>query len=460
MESLGMMIMSSVLKQAGHGCENIEIESVPDLEQAIREAEPQLLAFSTTTGLHRLYLEYADRLKKVFPKIPTIMGGPHPSFMPDVIEHPSLDMICQGEGEMALLELATALEAGKDHREIKNLWVKHNGSITRNDLRPFLKPAELDALPLPDRELMSVHKQVYLNGTSSVMTGRGCPYKCTYCFNERAQEMAEGRYVRKLSVERVIAELKDLIPRCKTRFVTFQDDVLIVNKKWFREFAPRYKEEIGLPYVCHITIDLVDKEVAELMAMSNCHWACYGLENGNEEFRNTMLNKKNSNEQVIRGARHLKEAGIRIITQNMIGFPDETPNISIDTAQLNVNALTDTVNIYYFSPYPGTWAGDYCRDKGLLVAPFEEFPVSLYDMPPLQSPHSKDFNELMQLLYLGMDYPFMIPVLRFVYTKMNPDSILRKYAVKLLFALHNNIRKWPYFNKWPSTIPQGIENLG
>ncbi len=459
LESLGMMILSAVLKQEGHQCENIEIESVPDLEESIRARDPQLLAFSSTTGLHTIYVDLAVKLKKVFPKIPFIMGGPHPSFMPDVIHHPGLDIICQGEGEIALLELANAMEAGKDYRHIKNLWVKMNGEVTKNDLRPFLNSKELDALPFPDRDLMAVHAQVYKNGTNSFMSGRGCPYKCSYCFNDRAQAMADGRYTRKLSIDRVLAEIKDTISHCGTRFVSFQDDVLIMNKRWFKEFAPRYKEEIGLPYVCHITIDLVDEEIARLLAESNCSYACYGLENGNEDFRHKMLNKHNSNEEVITGSKHLKNYGVKIITQNMIGFPEETPAITLDTARLNVDAQTDIVNFYFFTPYPGTWAGDYCKDKGLLSAAFEEFPVSLYDMPPLDSPHAEDFKELSQLVYLAMDYPFLLPFMRFVYTRMKRGSWSREKATQVLFALHRNIRNWPYFKSWKSTIPRGIETL-
>ncbi|MBW7937908.1 MAG: B12-binding domain-containing radical SAM protein [Candidatus Omnitrophica bacterium] len=459
MEKLGIMILSSLLKQEGHQCENIEPEAVPDLIEVVRQRDPQLIAFSSTTGLHTVYLELARNLKKAFPHIPTIMGGPHPTFMPHVIEHPAMDIICLGEGEMALLELANAMEAGRDYRDIRNLWVKQNGDITRNDLRPFLSGAELDALPFPDRELMAVHADVYKNGTNSVMSGRGCPYKCSYCFNERAQEMAGGRYTRKMSIDRVIAEIQDMIQRCGTRMVAFQDDVLIMNKRWFKEFAPRYRDEVGLPYVCHITIDLVDEEIAEALAISNCKYACYGLENGNEEFRHKMLNKKNSNEEVITGSHFLKQYGVKIITQNMIGFPEETPEITLDTARLNVEAMTDIANFYFFTPYPGTWAGDYCRDAGLLSAPFEDFPVSLHDMPPLDSPYASDFKELSQLIYLGMDYPSLLPLMRYVYTRLDRNSIVRKLAVKAFFALNKNIRSWPYFKNRPSTIPRGIENL-
>lgn len=454
-----MMTLSALLKREGHQCENVEIESSPDLIETIRTHDPQLLAFSSTTGLHTIYVDLAVKLKQVFPGIPIIMGGPHPTFMPDVIHHPGLDIICQGEGEQALLELVGALEAGKDYRHIRNLWVKMNGEITRNELRPFLTSEELDALPFPDREMMTAHAQVYKNGTNSVMSGRGCPNRCSYCFNERAREMADGRYTRKFSVDRVLAEIKDMAARCNTRFVSFQDDVFIMNKKWFREFAPRYRDEIGLPYVCHITIDLVDDETARLLAESHCTYACYGLENGNEEFRHAMLHKRNSNADVIAGSRHLKNHGVKIITQNMIGFPEETPSITLDTAQLNVDAQTDIVNFYFFTPYPGTWAGDYCKDKGLLSAAFEEFPVSLYDMPPLASPYVEDFKELSQLVYLGMDYPFLLPFMRFVYTRLERGSWTREKATQVFFALHKHMRHWPYFINWKSTIPRGIETL-
>ncbi|MCG3196514.1 MAG: B12-binding domain-containing radical SAM protein [Candidatus Omnitrophica bacterium] len=460
-EPLGQMYLSAVLKKAGHEVVNLELEAIEDLETTIKKEAPGLIAYSATTGLHRVYLDATQAIKRFAPDIPTILGGPHPSFLPEVLETSELDIICKGEGEMAMLELADALQAGKDYSKILNLHVKkRNGEIVKNESRPYLTKEEMDALPFPDRDMMRSHPQIWRNGLNAVMTGRGCPYKCSYCFNETAQSAQSGRFVRKHGVERAIAEIKDFVAYCGTKSIIFEDDILVMNKRWFREFAPAYKKEVGLPYICHSIVDIIDEEVAELLAESGCSAVAFGLENGNEKFRAAMLHKFTTNEQIIRASRALKANGIEVISQNILGFPEETPDITLETAALNVAAGVDTANFYFFTPYPGTWAGDYAKQKGYLNLSYESFPVNFHEQPPVESPHKEDFQELVHLVYLGMDYPALLPFMNFVYTRMRRENPLRRIAVKGLFFLSGNIRKWPYFRNRPTILPQGLQNIG
>ena len=135
-EPLGALYVAGCLMQAGHECRFVGTRG-NDVTDEVRRFRPDVVAFGATTGLHRYYLGLAARIKEVLPSCLTLMGGPHPTYFPEVIKTRGLDIICRGEGEDATVELADALAAGKDHRFIPDLWVKESGHIYRNPARPL-----------------------------------------------------------------------------------------------------------------------------------------------------------------------------------------------------------------------------------------------------------------------------------------------------------------------------------
>ena len=166
-----------------------------------------------------------------------------------MIEETSVDAVCIGEGENAMLELVENLTAGESITEIENLWVKKDGQITRNPIRPLIQ--DLDQVPLPDHELFRrvIPDRIWY---ACVLTGRGCPYHCTYCFNHAYRELykGKGKYIRRRSVDNVLEELRELKKHKCYRFVKFADDIFTLQHDWLEEFCPRYQEEIGLPFSC------------------------------------------------------------------------------------------------------------------------------------------------------------------------------------------------------------------
>ncbi|HYT75805.1 MAG TPA: cobalamin B12-binding domain-containing protein [Vicinamibacterales bacterium] len=149
-ESIGIANLSGILKAHGHETDLLLVSHTPDPLGAIRASDPHLIAFSALTGVHHSLERLAVRIKQQL-NIPIIVGGPHPTYSPDMIERPGIDIICRGEGELALLELAEAMQHDRDVTGIRNLHVKtRDGKIHKNELRP---PVPLDDLPPPDREL-------------------------------------------------------------------------------------------------------------------------------------------------------------------------------------------------------------------------------------------------------------------------------------------------------------------
>ena len=176
-----------------------------------------------------------------------------------------------------------------------------DGRIFPNAPRPLLDEVGLDALPFADRKLLyDAHPASAHTRIRPIITGRGCPYNCSFCFNKAYADLYPGsKRTRQRSVGNVLQEIKEVRARYGLSFITFMDDTFIVNRAWLRKFTARYAVEIGLPWWCQVRANLVDEEVVCLLQEGGCVSVSYGLEAGNERLRNEILNRHMSREQIL-----------------------------------------------------------------------------------------------------------------------------------------------------------------
>ena len=155
--------------------------------------------------------------------------------------------ICIGEGEFPILDLVTALENKSDYLNIANFWFRSGAEIVKNPVRPLIN--NLDDLPFPDRELFDYQQIVndnYDDG-AEFMVGRGCPFLCSFCINKSLQDLYRGKgpFVRYRTVDHVVAEIRQVVATYSNiAKITFQDDILALNKKWLAEFSEKYALEM------------------------------------------------------------------------------------------------------------------------------------------------------------------------------------------------------------------------
>jgi len=172
-EPQGLMVLSSALKAAGHETK-LAVTSHHDPVHIAKEFQPGIVGYSVITGSHRTYFDINRRIKAALPVF-SVFGGPHPTFFPEMIEEEGVDGICIGEGEAALVDLADSLDAGAIDPSIPNWHFKLNGDIVRNPIRPCL--ADLDALPLPDRDLIyAVDPTTRNSPIKHFIAGRAAPF--------------------------------------------------------------------------------------------------------------------------------------------------------------------------------------------------------------------------------------------------------------------------------------------
>ncbi|MDP2941072.1 MAG: radical SAM protein [Candidatus Omnitrophota bacterium] len=385
-ESLGIELLSSVLKREGFSTSLVfsaglfddkQYLDIPFLRKAfnhprqlveavIRE-KPDLVCFSVVTDMYEWAGQVAGEIKKSL-AVPIIFGGIHASSIPEeVIKKEFVDMVCLGEGEAALLELVRSMEKKEKRSDIKNIWFKAGGRIIRNTVRPLLE--NLDALPFPDKELFSEAINLK-NGRYMIMTGRGCPYSCTYCYNDVYRKLysRETNLLRQRSVTNVIAELRLMKEKYAIRSVEFMDDLFAANTAWLKEFALGYVQEIRLPYQCMADTNVINAEKADLLKSSGCTRIKFGVQTINPQTRQKILNRYfERQEQIERALKLCDSAGLDYSLDHIFGIPGETETDYRDTALFYSQTMAKRVNCYSIAYFPNTKISEIALAAGRLT---------------------------------------------------------------------------------------------
>jgi radical SAM superfamily enzyme YgiQ (UPF0313 family) len=412
-EPLGALYVAGCLRAAGHDVRFVGTRGNSVLDR-VRDYRPHVVAFGATTGLHRYYLGLAAAIKQRSPEVLTLFGGPHPTYYPEAIFSPGIDVICQGEGEDAAVELCDALERGADHRSIRDLWVKHEGVVYQNPPRALRR--DLDELPFPPRELLYEYDDLLRRRPlKSFTTNRGCPFPCSYCFNPSLVDHygSSWKKVRIRSPERVVEEIVG-VQRCgPLDVVGFRESIFVYSKQWLRAFGERYRSEVRLPYYCHLRADMLDEEMVELLAWSGCHTVNVGIETASERVANEVLDRHIKMDRLKRGVRLLKRAGIVVFADNILGIPGGTLADDLATLQLNIELDVDYAAATLCTPYPGTRLADYAVKHGYFSGDFEAIHESYYTESVLRFSSEREkrrIENLHKVFAVAAALPALLPV--------------------------------------------------
>lgn len=444
-EAFAPEVLAALLKADGHACRLLVVgESGPVgvIEEARRFA-PDIVAFSVASFGVRWAVELAREVKRELDAV-TVFGGPHCTCFPDFAREPAVDLACIGEGEGPIVDLARAVDAGDDPRQIPNLlWTDGDEVVQRNPVRPLID--DLDALPFQDREIYYGYSPLRELSYKLFMAGRGCPYDCSYCFNStlRATYRGLGRWVRRRSPEKVVAEILEVRARYGLRTLGFIDDTFTTERRWLVDFCELYRREVGLPFNCIVRIDEVNEEVAEALGRAGCHFVSFAVETGNEELRRTVLGRSIGDDEIRRGAALLKRQGIGLLTCNMFGLPGETVEDALATLRLNAEIGATVVGTSMLQPMPGTRIRDECVRRGLLADDYDPGASVGFATSSLlvRHPHRRELSNLQQLALVGVRLPRTIPLLRWLAkTPSNPlYRVVYVFSMFLRFKLRCRI---------------------
>ena len=401
-EQHGLLTLAAVCRHAGHDVHLGSIRSPSGVVDDVHRSGAAVVGIGATTGMHHDVLAAAQAVKEHTAAL-VVLGGPHATACSSVLNHPAVDAICRGEGEAALLELLDEIDGKRPPGPIANLVRKGEDPASSPVRAPV---ADLDSLPFVDRDLY--HSAFACHGTPLryFLAGRGCPFSCTYCLGPAMHREFGGPAVRSRSVEHVIGEMREVRDRWGLKSVLIADDIFGLDKEWARAFLDAYREQVALPFSCHLRVGTFDETFCSDLKNAGCWMVSFGVEAGSDRVRREIMGRSISRKDIVAAAHMIKSAGMKLETTNMVGLPTETVEEAFETVDLNRECHPDMVSVSIFQPYPGTVLADLCEARGLVADDYvDRISRTYFESSPLRQSGIDQLVNLHKFFALAVFHP-------------------------------------------------------
>ena len=369
---LGIASLAAYIREKGYGvgvleCPGLGIDA-DKVHKVIKEKDPGIIAFSSTTYRLLETKKIAKEIRKDFPNKLIVLGGSHANVagIETATESDLFDVIPYGlDGEYIIHDIVKKYSEKNFDRtsfmedfpmleSIKGIIFKKNNKVIQNTARENIK--NLDELPFPARDLFPIERYIPLPNqykklpATNMLVIRGCPYVCTFC--DQA-----GTGARRRSPRKVVEEMKHCAEKYGVKEISFWDDTLSYHKKWMKEFLDLLIEaNLNLCWSCYAAVNTVDKEMLQLMKKAGCWNIFYGLETAVPTLaENILTNRKNRDfDRMKQVAKWTRQAGIQYRGSFMFGMPGETPELAKQTIQNAIDLDPDYAQFGVVCPFPGT----------------------------------------------------------------------------------------------------------
>jgi anaerobic magnesium-protoporphyrin IX monomethyl ester cyclase len=369
---LGLAYVAAALEKIGFPVEIIDDylleKPIEYVKQMVRRSDPQIVGITCSSVSYRGCIETARVVKELSPSCKVVVGGPHPSYLPEsMLQHQEIDYVVIGEGERAIAELAINITKTEDDSAISaipGIAFRHEGKIIRNEPK-FI--SNLDQIPYPARHLLPMHlydRMVeYLSARPADLMNvvRGCPYSCTYCEIQKLW----GQACRSFSPRRVVEEIDHLINKYGSKGIYFIGDNFTVRKKQTVEICKLIKEQkLDIEWACDTRVDLVSRELLKEMKDAGCRTIWFGVESGSPRILE-KIKKGITLQQAVHAFELCKEEGIQTACSIMLGIPGETGNDMKATFKFVKKLDPDWCRFNVFIAVPGSSLYEEVLQMGL-----------------------------------------------------------------------------------------------
>ena len=300
-------------------------------------------------------VDICNRVKEINPQVKIIVGGPDVSSVPrkTLEKYSSIDVIVCGEGEETFRELIHYWEDIEDltintnMNSIDGLAFRDKGEIIITNKRPFID--QLDIIPSP-----------YLNGcvdlnkekrTILFETYRGCPFKCSFCYYPKDY----GKLLHKFSMDRVRDNIREILSS-NVKEIFLMDPTFNIPKKRAKEILKlikKYRNNNDISVTVELRVDLLDKEIKDLLKEANITVIEVGLQSSNIDVM-SAVDRKQSTKLISENVKYMQSLGIETIIQLIYGLPEETTSTYLDSIDYGVSLDVSKVEPYQLQLLPGT----------------------------------------------------------------------------------------------------------
>lgn len=387
----GLASIGAVLLKNNVECRIIDAYAedltVGDVADRVAAYSPSAVGISTVTPVAEMAHSLAKAIKSRDRSIKIILGGPHPSILPDdVMADSNIDFIVRGEGDNSFLNLVRCLETGKGFDAVDGITFRRDGKVLHNKEAGYI--ADLDSLPSPAYELLPMHLYTVppqwsiATPSYQMIASRGCPYNCSFCCT------GMGKQIRFKSARRVCDEIEHLIKDYKCRQIVFVDTTFPSSSRHAESVC---NEMIArglhkkIVWFTSTRVDIVDQKMLDLMRKAGCRLVTFGVESGNQCILDSV-GKRVTLAQVADAVKMTHRAGIDVTAAYILGLPGETYETMVETIEFSKKLNTLYAQFNIIVPYPGTAIFDYAEKNGLLRNKKWSNYVSMSSMDDLEPP--------------------------------------------------------------------------
>ena len=380
--------------------EQKKFRAIP-LEVIFQNNDSQIFGITATTYTRFEAIKIAKYIRKIHPESWVVVGGVH--FMhcaKDVLERiPEIDIVVRGEGEITIVELANALNEGRNFEKINGITYRRDGQVIENPTQTIFE--NLDSIPIYTKFTLDEYPE-YLLGyperipAISVMSSRGCPYKCIFCSKA-------GMKYRLRNAKIVVDEIEFLKQKFDIKAINFLDLTFTANTRHVRAICQEMRNRnIDLKWWCESRAD-IPLELLDLMKQAGCVSLVVGVESGSPKIL-SKISKNISIEQVINFCKNCSETGIIVTPYFMFSHLDETKEDVKQTLNL-INKLEKFTDSCSFQPtmiFPGTELEKIAYGKAIL-------PENFSWCDPYESDFNRELGQLINVpLYIDKLTPDML----------------------------------------------------
>ena len=330
-----------------------------ELKETIDRLKPDWIGITALTAKTASVLQTATVIRAYAPDIPIIVGGPHAVVRSgELLENaPELDAVFIGEGEECLNSLTSLTRPDFDRPS-----VDIPGVVTRLSPERYSEacPVDVAAVPAPSRDVL-LHTDYSKEDLGLVMTARGCPFSCTYCFSRGLWR----RRVRMRSVDAIGEEMEYLRTSYAVRHITFKDDVFTMSSERTVAICNILKE-LNLSWDCVTRVDTFDPELLSIMKESGCTGIKIGVETGSERLMKT-IDRRLDKDTIRQAASWLRKSGIYWTAYFMMGLPGESLEETEETYRFMKEIAPDFASLSGYEAFPGTALFNAALKEGVVV---------------------------------------------------------------------------------------------
>jgi radical SAM superfamily enzyme YgiQ (UPF0313 family) len=370
---LGLSYVASSFRAAG--AEVILLDYIVEkytpekMQQVLDAFQPDAVGINSVTMNFKKAASIIGDVKRCYPHVVTIFGGPHVTFDAEntLRKYPAVDIVALGEAELTIRDLTPVLLQPERWAEVEGIAFLKEGKLVNNGRREFIK--DLNTLPLPARDLLPVARYRALGFPVSIITSRGCPYRCIFCQGTRMV----GHKIRYRETNGIVDEIEQILSLGFSR-INIADDFFTSSRKQVRALCDEIKRRnLKFTWSAFARVNSVNHELLEMMMEVGCDAISFGIESGNQEMLD-RVEKHMSLDQARKAIKICKDVGMQVFSSFIVGLPGETIETLRETAAF-AKELDAAYGYHFLAPLPGTPVRDEVEkyDVNILSTDWDQY---------------------------------------------------------------------------------------